>query len=284
MSYKANHFVSKFQIKNWLDNYKGNSSLWVCDLEHKTISAHSQKRVFSKQRVFSSNFEKKYNELIETPLAIFLNESNFDRRDFSINWKQQRAIYLSILLQGHRVKQALFPEFKEFIAEEFLLSDQNILDYYASEMSKTSSIYVGGVSSQHGLCLPLVGYYIINLPDQVMPTLWSKGFVIPVSQTNAVIVCSNTVEQKDVSFDNIWPYSIVNKNFNKTILPPKLLRLKSRSEIFDIIEEADRMVAELDENIEASIRLSIQIANLMGFEVISEKGDLFDRTFTQIKY
>ena len=94
------HAITRRLTKPW---EFGNRRLYVYDFTQDKFFDESSKTLLTADESFGYEVERSLNELIEQPLAQYLDSLREGALAASIPWKHERALILSLIFQGQRV-------------------------------------------------------------------------------------------------------------------------------------------------------------------------------------
>jgi hypothetical protein len=237
---KNNHFVSRFLTEPW---EVADRNLFYFDFSTQATKLRTSKFVFAKKRIISSEADRRFNGLIETPLGSAFSEIRKGREPNFDDMKTARAVYLYFLAQIPRLAQAHKPGTKDL--EDLLSMSDAKLNLLLLISTSESQAFVAPIEPGKRLYFPEVGVFSFPVKDPGCVSHWSWGFGVPVSLTRALLLISKTASPKDVKDIPLAEISVgLGEPCKKVVLPPGVEKF-SPEEIASIVNEHRTLCKEL---------------------------------------
>jgi hypothetical protein len=233
------HYVSRFQIKQWLP--KSQPRVLIYDCQADRLEPVHPKRLFAFEDLNEPEVEARLNQLIESPLTQGRAELIDSTSNTTRSWRVWRAAWLLMLLQHARTGDALKLRGHTPL-REILSWPEEKLDALVFTAQKTHNL-VRYHHSADCLFLPSSGHYAVPMRDEGCATMMSFAIAHPISPRTILLRTSKTARDNpdDIfSLARTTPLCCFGSgpHVGKLVVPPRILGDNARrADLVDRIRE-----------------------------------------------
>lgn len=270
------HYVTRSLTKPWEhETEHRNRELRFYSFDTNEIKYDSSKKLLAKYKLLTPEEERRFSELIETPLGNFKDKHL--KASFVEDYNIFRALFLYFMFQVERFKLVIQKEGDGWSLADLLQMPDAQLNTLSENMRNKFKVVALNTVEGHLLFFPEVGYFTFPiLCSANQYPVWALALPLFPNLSLCLVPKGPTEEDLQNSRSVMMQFSVgLNSNYNISLIPPELVGEKEDVIKAALLEyrakaiEHEKNCSKLDH----LVKLMYATAGLNFDEIMSKKGE-----------